>query len=234
MSSTITPETQVTTEGAPPTKEAFVDVAFKASGLPVSDIALARLKKVEPEAAKRSKYWNLRRNNKLYSRFLKLVREEAPDALTVLDVGAYESPYISLFDWIPTKVATDIQSRDNVWNDMDGIAFVQGDFMTLNFATVFDVVICNQVVEHIDDDKVKQFVAKMQSIAKVLMVTTTYEMPFGDIQGHVQDPISENEFRSWFETSQVAGEISRHEIWDSAQIINKSEVKNQVVVWRRA
>jgi hypothetical protein len=53
----------------------------------------------------------------------------------VLDVGAYESPYISLFDWIPTKVATDIQLRANVWNDMDGIAFVQGDFMMLNFAT---------------------------------------------------------------------------------------------------
>ena len=144
MSSTITPETQVATEGAPPTKEASVGVAFKASGLPVSDIALAKLKKVEPKAAMRSKYWNLRQNNKLYSRFLKLVREEALDALTVLDVGAYESPYISLFDWIPTKVATDIQLRANVWNDMDGIAFVQGDFMKLNFATVFDVVICNQ------------------------------------------------------------------------------------------
>ena len=65
------------------------------------------------------------------------------------------------------------------------------------------------------------------------MVTTTYEMPFGDIPGHVQDPISENKFRSWFETSQVAGEISRHEIWDSAQIINKSEMKNQFVVWCR-
>ncbi len=200
----------------------------------MSDIALARLKKVEPEAAKRSKYWNLRRNNILYSLFLKLVREEAPDALTVLDVGAYESPYISLFDWIPTKVATDIQAHANVWSDMDGIAFVQGDFMKLNFATVFDVVICNQVVEHIDDDNVKQFVAKMQSIAKVLLVTTTYEMPSGDIHGHVQDPISENEFRSWFETSQVAGEISRYEIWASGQIINRSEVKNQVVVWRRA
>ena len=133
----------------------------------------------------RSKYWNLCQNNKLYSRFLKLVREEALDALTVLDVGAYESPYVSLFDWIPTKVATDIQLRANVWNDMDGIAFVQGDFMKLNFATVFDVVICNQVVEHIDDDNVKPFIAKMQYIAKVLMVTTTYEMPFGDIPGHV-------------------------------------------------
>jgi hypothetical protein len=44
MSSTITPETQVATEGAPPTKEASVGIAFKASGLPVSDIALARLK----------------------------------------------------------------------------------------------------------------------------------------------------------------------------------------------
>jgi hypothetical protein len=108
MSSTIMPETQVATEGAPQTKKASMGVAFKASGLPVSDIALVRLKRVEPEAAKQSKYWNLCQKNKLYSRFLKLVQEEAPDALTVLDVGAYESPYIYLFDWIPTKVATDI------------------------------------------------------------------------------------------------------------------------------
>ena len=42
---------------------------------------------------------------------MSLARLEAPDALTALDVGAFESPLLSRFDWIPTLVATDMQSR---------------------------------------------------------------------------------------------------------------------------
>ena len=111
----------------------------------MSDHALTKLRNVELEATKRSKYWSLRRHGTLYTKFYELVREEAPDALTILDVGAYESPYLSRFEWIPTKVATDIQARPQVWDAMDGVVFVQGDFMKLKFSTLFDVVICNQV-----------------------------------------------------------------------------------------
>ena len=141
----------------------------------------------------------MRKNHQLYHLTIELAREHAPHALTVLDVGAYESPLISRMDWIPTKVATDILNHPQVWEDLRGIAFIQGDFLTLKFGTKFDLVICNQVVEHLPDSVVGKFVQKLMEISRVLIVSTTYEMPQGTIQGHIQDPISEAEFCSWFE-----------------------------------
>ena len=54
-----------------------------------------------------------------------------------------------------------------------------------------------QVVEHIPKSNtngstslVAQFVRRMMSIAKVLLVTTTYGMPYGAIHGHWQVSLS--------------------------------------------
>jgi hypothetical protein len=38
----------------------------------------------------------------------------------------------------------------------------------------------------------------MMRTSRVLIVSTTYMLPNGAIYGHVQDPISELKFRSWF------------------------------------
>jgi SAM-dependent methyltransferase len=140
----------------------------------------------------------------------RLARRDAGNALTVLDVGAYESPYLLRLDWIPTKVATDIQARPQVWEHMNGVAFIQGDFLQLKFGTEFDLVICNQVLEHLPDDIVVSFVTKLASLAKVLIVTTTYNMPTGMIAGHIQDPISEEKFRSWFQNTTEMGAITEY------------------------
>ena len=92
-----------------------------------------------------------------------------------------------------------MQSRAAVWSHIPGIAFVQGNFMGLKFVTRFDLVICNQVIEHLPDSLVPQFVAKLaRHTAGTLIVSTTHMLKFGVIKGHVQDPISEAEFRSWF------------------------------------
>ena len=71
--------------------------------------------------------------------------------------------------------------------------------MALKLGTRFDLVICNQVVEHLPDSLVDKFVAKLAAhTERTLIVSTTFELEQGAIKGHVQDPISEAEFRSWF------------------------------------
>ena len=64
---------------------------------------------VEKDLSNHSLYWRKRKNQLLYREMVAVARREAPSALTALDVGAYESPLLARFDWIPTKVATDIQ-----------------------------------------------------------------------------------------------------------------------------
>ena len=66
---------------------------------------------------------------------------------------------------------------------MRGIAFVVGDFMKLSFGPLFDLVICNQVVEHLSDELVPRFITKLASHARVLIVSTTHIWPAGTITG---------------------------------------------------
>ena len=64
-----------------------------------------------------------------------------------------------------------------VWDQARGLSFIQGDFLKLQFVVRFDLVICNQVVEHLPDGVVQPFVAKMMRTSRVLIVSTTYMLP---------------------------------------------------------
>ena len=141
----------------------------------------------------------------------RLSRTYAGGAFSVLDVGAYDPGFITSFDWIPTKVVVDIESWDDsnfvqdaavhrrVWAQTRGVAFVVGDFTQLKWGTRFDLVFCNQVVEHLPHGVVELFVEQLMRVARVLIVTTTADLPKGTLRGHVQDPIPRSEFESWFE-----------------------------------
>jgi hypothetical protein len=77
-----------------------------------------------------------------------LARKHAADALSMLDVGAYDPTFISSFSWIASKVATDREfsaAQQKVWERARGVSFVKGDFLQLGFPVRFDLVICNQV-----------------------------------------------------------------------------------------
>ena len=169
----------------------------------------------------------------MYTLMVKLARKHSPNALTALDVGAYESPLLSRLDWIPTKVATDIQARPQVWNHIQGIAFVQSDFMKLQLGTRFDLVICNQVVEHLPDSLVGAFVRKLAShTQETLIITTTHELEAGAIKGHVQDPISEAEFRSWFAGIKERGTLEISFIHNN---FKRYRPKGNIIgIWKRA
>jgi hypothetical protein len=127
----------------------------------LSSVAAQKIDSVEEKIAQASTYWRLRKDSPTYNVLFQTAKREAPDALTVLDVGAYESPFVTRLDWIPTKVATDIQARPEIWEHVDGVAFIQGDFMQLKFGTRYDLVLCSQVVEHLADEVVENFVTKM-------------------------------------------------------------------------
>ena len=165
---------------------------------------LNMIQKSELEVAQYSSYWSKRKDSELYTY---IVREalSTQEALSALDVGAYESPLLARLTSIPTKVATDQQSRPAVWNHVTGIAFITGDFLSLKFGTTYDVVMCSQVVEHLNDEQLPNFFRKMLSLTRnKLIVSTTHELEFGRIDGHIQDPISSSKFQSWFKMNGTA------------------------------
>ena len=214
-------------------------------------------------------YWRNREDASLYSNngtVFRTVRELAPHAQTILDVGAHEGSFILQFDWIPTKVATDMRfdetpEQTRATRNTRGVVFLPGDFLKMDFGpTVFDVVICNQVVEHLPNRLLQRFVRKMKHSARLLVVSTTLDLPRGAIESHVQDPISEARFRGWFETPapRAPGRIVRyvaeqgtHLQWDDEAVdftrrrmvpVRRNvtvggdahiPVRNQIVAWMR-
>ena len=164
-------------------------------------------------------YWDGRKHGARYSRkgvVQTLARKYAADALTMLDVGSFIPNAVASFDWIPTKVATDVQDHHLMgWNKIRGLSFVIGDFLALQFATRFDLVTCTQVLEHLSDTKAKQFVRKLQKQVRpnggVLIASVPFEMPSNWLPcrkremitphicgSHLQDPLTASEFASWF------------------------------------
>ena len=186
------------------------------------------------------------------STFWELLEKYSTGALTVLDVGAHDPYVLSQLTWVPTKVALDLQYGGNqlpVWQKARGMIFLQSDIFKTGFrGRQFDIVTCTQVVEHIPNGTVTHFVRRMMQLAKTLIVTTTFELPYGVIHGHVQDPISQEKFRSWFDHPDVPGRIvhyahnnpdanpaTRNTIGSQTKgDTRRYEALQQVVVWQAA
>lgn len=200
-------------------------------------------------------YWARRQRTGLYAKVLvPLARQYAGSALTVLDVGAYDPGFLSSLSWIPTKLGIDLQAspaQTAVWKQAKGVNLLIGDFDKFRFAAPFDLVTSNQVVEHLPHGKLEPFIRKLMLNARVLIVSTTLNLPADTITGHVQDPISEQEFRGWFRHQCINGTVTgtRGEIvayrvvpggnpnanntLPNARLGRRVAALNQVIVWRR-
>jgi hypothetical protein len=143
-------------------------------------------------------YWKDRMHHDLYRLMVGMSQALFPQAQSAIDVGCYTSGLIVEMDWIPRRVATDLQTRlvDN-WAHVDDVRFFPKNAFDLKFDEgLFDLVISNQTIEHLEDPP--GFVEKLLSIGRGLILSTTYETPAGYIDGHIQDPISLEKFKSWF------------------------------------
>lgn len=161
-------------------------------------------------------YWARRMHLDLYRCTVALAHALFFNAKSAIDVGCYTSGILCELDWIDRRVATDLQLRlAQNWEHVPGVEFVGGDAFALDFTQylegtpkLFDLVISNQMVEHLDQPV--EFIEKLISLGRGLIVSTTYETPAGLIEGHIQDPISLEKFKSWFPCELDAWFICRH------------------------
>lgn len=146
----------------------------------------------------RDNYWGRRKDAAMYALVKFLARVYVPHGGAVLDVGCFTSMFVLELDWFRKKAVADSIPYlvDNWKGAANQVEFHAGDFMTLRFPESFDLVVCLQVVEHLEEPA--PFIRKMMDIGRTVIVTTTYEVPHGIIDGHVQDPISIEKFKGWF------------------------------------
>lgn len=82
------------------------------------------------------------------------------------------------------------------WTNVTGVEFRQADIFSLEIDRSFDLVISNQTIEHVAD--AGGFARRLCDIGSVCLVSTTYLVPHGEIEGHIQDPIDFDKFVGWF------------------------------------
>lgn len=142
-------------------------------------------------------YWARRQHMQYYREVIRLARAHAPNAKTVLDVGAHDTPVVTQLDWIPSRTAIDFE----VEPVLPGVAGIKGDFLAFEPAQPFDLVLCLQVLEHLDDPQ--RFAQKLFDTGRVVIISVPYQWPEGFCLEHLQDPIDEPKLVSWTRRSPV-------------------------------
>ena len=119
------------------------------------------------------------------------------NAKSICDVG---SNGVDLISWLPCKEKVSIDLRNPFSGK--GVEGIKANFITCDFQKKFDIVTCFQVMEHIKDDQIYAFANKLLAVAeKLLIVSVPYMWAKGACKYHVQDPVDESKFLSWFDIS---------------------------------
>ena len=153
-----------------------------------------------------SGYWSNRRDFNYYREVLRLARVHAPEGRTALDVGARDTAVLRSLDWFTHRVALDIQP----YPARRGIERVVADFRTYRVPRSFDLVLCLQVLEHLEEPEA--FTRKLLESGRTVIVSVPYRWPEGTGPGHVQDPVDEVKLVGWAGRTPVETCIVRDEL----------------------
>lgn len=142
-------------------------------------------------AHERPGYWGSRTGLKYYRTAVRYARLFAPRARSVLDVGSADCEYINRLDWVPDRVRLDRRRL----TPLPGVTDVRANFMRFDPDRRFDLILCLQVLEHLDEPE--PFVRKLFAQGRVVIISVPYKWPLRPDSSHVQDPVDEEKFLSW-------------------------------------
>ena len=166
--------------------------------------ALLRLK---PPPDRRS-HWKMRKHLRYYREVIRLARQHVPRGGSVIDVGAGETRVVAALTEFTHRVLLDIEPI----RPQRGIRIIQADFLRYEPDARFDLVLCLQVLEHLDEPA--PFARKLFAVGRTVIISVPYRWPEGLWPWHVQDPVDEAKLAAWTgreptETLVVADERER-------------------------
>lgn len=129
--------------------------------------------------------------------------EQAPES--VVDIGSNGCPQLEWFR-AARRVSIDLVMP----YQGDGIESIAGDFLSYTPNKRFELGLCLQVLEHIEDPA--PFARHILKVARNAVVSVPYLWPEGATIWHCQDPVDEAKMRAWFgrepDYSEVVKEVS--------------------------
>jgi len=111
---------------------------------------------------------------------------------SLLEVGSGPCPVGA--EHFSRRVCLDLD--DHSEHMPDGVEFIQDDFLDHDLDH-FNVVCCLQVVEHLPDEIVERFTAKLFEVGDRVVISVPYKWPAQLCRYHVQDPVDEEKLKRW-------------------------------------
>jgi SAM-dependent methyltransferase len=142
-----------------------------------------------------------RRRLRYYEETVRLARVHAAAGGSVLDVGAHDSDVLQRLVWFDRRVGLDLEHVP----PQRGVEIVLGDFLDYRPEELFDLVVCLEVLEHLDDPS--RFAAKLLATGRTVIVSVPYRWPAGTWPTHKQDPVDEAKLESWMGRPPVESRI---------------------------
>lgn len=141
---------------------------------------------------KNSDYWTKRKDHIYLLVVRTIVEQLGKKAQSVIDVGSNGCPYLEWFDWVDDRTSIDIR---NPYSSAT-VDSVKADFLDWEPDKKYDMSLCLQVLEHVDDAFL--FAQKLLDLSELAVVSVPYKWPAGRTTGHIHDPVDENKMRQWF------------------------------------
>jgi hypothetical protein len=139
----------------------------------------------------RASYWEARRGFQYYSEVIRLAREQVPGGGSALDVGANETELLERLDWFERRVALDVGEIPQ----RPGVETVVADFNDFEAEPPFDLVLCLQVLEHLE--RPGPFARKLLRAGLTAIISVPYRWPRWVTEEHRHDPVDERKLHRW-------------------------------------
>ena len=137
-------------------------------------------------------YWKNRKDLQYYKKALQIMARVP--AASVIDIGGWSGEFLHLVDSIEDKTCLDQREPEHRYPD---VRYITANFLEFEPDRSYDLAICMQVLEHLDDDIVGPFAEKLFSLAPRVIISVPYQWEKGACKWHVQDPVDLDKLQCW-------------------------------------
>jgi hypothetical protein len=159
------------------------------------------------------RYWKNRKHLRYYGEVIRLAKQWAGGAKTVIDVGSGNLPLILELAWIPSKTSLDFYKVGR----LPGCTNLRTDFMAYAPPQPFDLVLCLQVLEHLEHPD--SFAAKLLQTGRTVIISVPYRWPQGRSASHLHDPIDQQKLLGWTKKEWIEEVVVREASGDERLIV---------------
>lgn len=141
-------------------------------------------------------YWSKRRHLQYYKDVQMLTNKYHPAGGTLLDVGGGIQLGCRYLENFKNFSCTSVETKyNNTKCNLDNCTLILKDFAKWKSKNKYDVVLCLQVLEHIND--VESFTQKLFEYGKIIIISVPYKWEKGYCKSHVHDPVDEKKILLW-------------------------------------